>query len=110
MITSPTLMPMRNSILRWSGSSVFLTPSSCWTSTAHGIYRTGKLSQQIIPRGVDYSTSVLLDKRRHHLPVGGQGANGRLLILAHEAAVAFDIGTKDGSELALHTHFRGGLS
>ena len=47
---------------------------------------------------------VLLDKRGHHFTIGREGADGRLLILAHEAAVAFDIGTEDGSELAFHTH------
>ena len=44
---------------------------------------------------------VLLDKIGHYRSVGGQGADGCLLILAHEAAVPFHIGAEDGGELAL---------
>jgi hypothetical protein len=47
---------------------------------------------------------MLTDKSGHQLPVGGQGTDGSLFILAHETAVAFDISTEDSSELALHTH------
>jgi hypothetical protein len=43
------------------------------------------------------------DEDRHHLPVRGQGADGRLLILSHQATVTFDIRTKNGSEFAFHT-------
>jgi hypothetical protein len=40
-----------------------------------------------------------------NVEVSGQGADSCRFVLAHEAAVAFDIGAKDSSEFALHTHF-----
>src|SRR3989442_7584439 len=45
------------------------------------------------------------DNSGHLLTISGQGAEGRLFILAHEAAIAVDIGTEDRRKLALHTHF-----
>jgi hypothetical protein len=42
---------------------------------------------------------VLVDESRHNLAVGGERLNGCHLIFAHEAAVAFDIGTQDGHQL-----------
>jgi hypothetical protein len=33
--------------------------------------------------------------------VGVQGADGSLLVLTHQAAVAFHVGAEDGGELAL---------
>ena len=47
---------------------------------------------------------MLLDERGHDFPIGGQGADGRLFILAHEAAIAFDIGAEDRRELAFHAN------
>ena len=35
------------------------------------------------------------------MAVGREGADSGFFILAHEATVAFDIGTEDGGELAL---------
>ncbi len=45
---------------------------------------------------------MLFDDGGHFLSVGRKGADSRFLILPHEAAVAFDIGTEDSSELTLH--------
>jgi len=42
---------------------------------------------------------VLPDEAGHHLAVRGYGADGRILIFAHKAAVALDIGTDDSGEL-----------
>jgi hypothetical protein len=68
----------------------------------HRIHGTGKLRQQVIARRVHYAAVVLLNQRGHELPMGREGADSRHLILAHQAAVAFDIGTEDGGELAPH--------
>ena len=44
---------------------------------------------------------MLLDERGYYLTVRSYGADGRNLILAHEAAVTFDVGTKNSGELPL---------
>ena len=41
----------------------------------------------------------------HCLFVYSQGMDGTGLIIAHEAAVAFDIGTEDGGEFTFQTFF-----
>jgi hypothetical protein len=70
----------------------------------HGIDRTREFSQEVIARGIDHPTTVLLDERGHYLPIGCERTDRRLFIVPHEAAVAFDIGTENGGELAFHTH------
>jgi hypothetical protein len=44
---------------------------------------------------------VFLDDLGDNLAVGGDGANGGFLIVAHEAAVTFNIGTEDCREIEL---------
>ncbi len=46
---------------------------------------------------------MLLDKRSHGFLVSLQHLDSPNLVLTHETAVAFDIGTEDGSELAFDT-------
>src|SRR5262249_55446592 len=72
--------------------------------TLHGLDHTGKLRQQIIPRGVHDAPPVLLDERGHELPVGGDGTDGRYLVLAHEAAVSLHIRAEDRRKLPFHAH------
>src|SRR5262245_13078691 len=43
---------------------------------------------------------MLLNKRGHEGAVGGEGSDGGDFIVAHEAAVALDVGAEDGGELA----------
>src|SRR5215475_10276961 len=50
--------------------------------------------------GIHHPAAMLLNKRGHDLPVGSQGADGGFFILTHETAIAFDISTEDGGELA----------
>src|SRR5207245_9684133 len=52
---------------------------------------------------VTQTAAMLLDQGGHHLAIGRERANRRLLILAHEATIALDIGTQDRCELPLHT-------
>jgi hypothetical protein len=42
---------------------------------------------------------MFLDNLGNNLPVSGNGADGGLVILAHESAVTFDISTEDRGEL-----------
>src|SRR5262249_3655500 len=77
--------------------------------TLHRVYHTRKFSQQVIAGRVYYSATVPPDEGGHHLAVGGQGADGGFFILAHEAAVAFNIGTEDRGELAFHSRFYQGM-
>ncbi len=44
------------------------------------------------------------------LTIGHQDTKGCFLILPHEAAVAFDIGAENGSELAFYTRLQERLS
>jgi hypothetical protein len=51
---------------------------------------------------------MLLDESSHQfVTIGSEGAEGSEFVLAHEAAVAFDISTEDGSELTLGNRGRG---
>ncbi|NIS68508.1 MAG: hypothetical protein GTO12_06005, partial [Proteobacteria bacterium] len=49
---------------------------------------------------VHYPAMMLLDERGHGLPVRLQSLYGSYLILAYEAAIAFDVGAEDGGEFA----------
>jgi hypothetical protein len=69
--------------------------------TLHRIDHAGELREQVIPRRVYHSAPMRLDVGSHHLAVGGEGADGGHLIVAHEAAVALDIGAEDCRELPL---------
>src|SRR5262249_3047531 len=71
--------------------------------TLHRIHHTDKFCQQVVTREVHNATSVLLNEGAHDLPIGHQGTDGRLFILAHQAAIPDDIGTENRRELAGHT-------
>ena len=43
---------------------------------------------------------ILLDKVGYSHTISGKGANGRILIVSHKAAVTLDIRTENGSELS----------
>jgi len=43
------------------------------------------------------------------LPARSQDADGRLLVLPHQATVTFNIGTQNGSEFPFHTRYSIGL-
>jgi hypothetical protein len=45
---------------------------------------------------------VLLNASAHDRAVGSQGVDCCLFVFAHEATVAFDIGTEDRGEFAFH--------
>ncbi len=100
-------MPMRNSILRSVGNSAFsdferLVGFRLRIARHPPRWRTRPACYRRASRrpGRDAGwISVVITS-----PIGREGADGGLLILAHEAAVAFDIGTENGSEFALHTY------
>jgi hypothetical protein len=50
---------------------------------------------------------MLLDEIRHDLPTRLQGLDGVNLIISHQDAVSFDIGTHDGPEFACDFSFCG---
>ena len=57
---------------------------------------------QVLPKRISAST-VLLHKISYCGAVSGKCADSRLFIIIHEAAVTFDIGTKNGGEFAFKT-------
>src|SRR5262249_30395215 len=60
--------------------------------------------QQAISLRADHAASILLDESSHQfVTIGGEGANGSEFVLAHETAIAFDISTENGNELALRS-------
>ena len=69
--------------------------------TLEGIHHAGKLGKKVVSGGIHHPAMVLIDKGSHYFFVRGEGLEGARLILPHEAAVAFDIGTEDGGELTL---------
>src|SRR5206468_1119704 len=69
----------------------------------HCVQHAGKFGQQVIAGGVHHSAAMPLDEGGHNRAVGGQGTDSCYLVLTHEAAIAFDIGTENGRELACDT-------
>jgi hypothetical protein len=69
--------------------------------SAHRVHDAGELSEQVVPRSVHHAPIVFLDDLSHYFAMGGQGGDGRLLIVLHEAAVALDVGAEDRGELPL---------
>src|SRR5216684_4512366 len=83
-MTSPELMPMRNSIRLSGGSPVLRSPIAAWISTAH------------------CAASMRGDLGLNEFPAARLEAGERaLLVRAHQARVAYDIGSKDCGESAL---------
>jgi hypothetical protein len=66
--------------------------------TVDSVYHAGKLGQQIIARRIYHSSVVLLDQGCHEGTIGSQRMDRSDLIVTHEAAVTFDIGTQDRCE------------
>src|SRR5437879_3758078 len=64
----------------------------------------GKLRQHTITCCTYDSAMVPCDQGIDDLAVGREGTEGAFFIGAHEAAVAVDIGTENGGELALHVY------
>jgi len=62
------------------------------------IHHAGKFGQQVVTRSIHHPPPVQQGKIGHGIPVGRQGADGAHLILAHQAAVAFNIRTEDGGK------------
>jgi hypothetical protein len=73
---------------------------------AHGIDHTGKLGQEIITRGIDHPTTVLLNRRGNHCAIGRKGTDSGFFIGAHETAVPRHIGAEDRRQLAFHADCR----
>ena len=91
--------------MRPSGNWAFRSVSSPLNlyGTVHRIHGTGKLRKKIVTDSIHHATSVLLDKMAHHLTVICQCSDGRLLIIAHEAAVTDHVGTQYGGKFAFKT-------
>ena len=102
-ITSPRLMPMRNSSRRSFGSSALRAASSSWISTAHLAASTalGNSASTLSPAVPTIAAVAIRDQRVHLLPIGAQRAERAFLVSRHETAVALHVGTEDGRELTL---------
>ena len=74
--------------------------------TLHRIHHTDKLRQQIVSGRIHHLAAVQQDMIGHRIPVRGQSADRTQLICAHQAAVAFHIGTEDSSQFSFD-FFRG---
>ena len=102
-MTSPRLMPMRKRICRESGSSA-LRDWSCALDVdgaLDGVHDARELRQHVVARGVHDAPAVTGHRRGDHPAILGDGADGRHLVVAHEAAVAFHVGAEDRDEFAL---------
>jgi hypothetical protein len=88
---------------RDSGTGSLRVAMMVWISTAHlaCIDHARKLGQDAVARRVDNATAVAADQRQNHRLVRLQIADRRGLVLAHEAAVAGDVGGKNGGEPAI---------
>src|SRR6266851_703677 len=65
-----------------------------------GIHDAGELGEYAVAGGIDEASVMLLDQRIDQLAMRGQSTKSGLLVLPHEAAIAEDIGTEYGGELA----------
>jgi hypothetical protein len=72
--------------------------------TLERIHDAGELRQYAVSGGVYEPPVVLFDQAVDYLATRGQGSDCRLFVVPHEAAVAVDVGTEDGGELAFHSH------
>ena len=68
----------------------------------HRIDHAGELGEHAVAGRVHEPPVMLLDERVDYLAVGRKGAESRLFIFPHEAAVAEDVGAEYGGELAFH--------
>jgi hypothetical protein len=70
--------------------------------TQHGSDRAGELGQDAIAGRADNAAVIVGNEGVGHRAGGSEGADGPDLVLAHEAAVAGDIGAEDSGELTRH--------
>jgi hypothetical protein len=68
--------------------------------TLHGVHSTGEVRDQAVARRIEDPTPMRGYQPIRDDPVCGEGAERADLIEAHQAAVAFDIGGEDRSELS----------
>src|SRR4029077_10285573 len=61
-----------------------------------------KLGQDCIAGGVEHAAAAASDEILEHRPIGGEPAQGFFLVLSDELAVAENIGSQDGGDLAFH--------
>src|SRR5262249_53970949 len=66
------------------------------------INHAGELGQEVITGRINNTASVVVDQRGDHSAICCEGTDGGFFILAHEAAVACDIRTKDRHQLTFH--------
>ena len=64
-----------------------------------GVDHARELGEKVIASEVDDPPPMLHNERRHHLAVRGDGADGRRLVVRHQAAVALHVGIQEGGEL-----------
>src|SRR5262245_63238437 len=64
-----------------------------------------KLGQDTVASRVDDATAIVADQRQEHSLMALEVADCRVLVLAHEPAVAGDISGKNGSEPTLSREF-----
>ena len=67
---------------------------------AHRVDHAGELGQHAVARGADDAAAVARDQPVHHRAARRERAQRRLLVDAHQARVALDIGGEDRGELA----------
>jgi hypothetical protein len=68
----------------------------------HGVDDAGELGEHVVAGRVHHPSPVAGHGRRDRLPVRGDRADGGDLVVAHQPAVAFDVGAEDGGQLAVH--------
>jgi hypothetical protein len=66
-----------------------------------GVDDTHEFRQHVVAGRVHHTAAVLRDRRRHHPAILGDRADGGGLIVAHEAAIAFDVGAQNRRKFAL---------
>jgi hypothetical protein len=81
-----------------------------FNGAVYGMDYTGKFSKQIISWGINDSSLLLFNQGGHHLSAAGQCSDGCVIIFAHKAAVARNIGTENGGKFAFKGFWRHGYS
>src|SRR6516165_6224725 len=103
LMTSPTLIPMRNSIRRSGGTpgvSLFHLALH-FDSTTHRINDTGEFEEQAISGGLNDTAPMFLDLGIGQLAAKRlQRGEGPLLVRSHQPRVAGHVGREDRGETA----------
>ncbi|HEU0201086.1 MAG TPA: hypothetical protein VFR86_11690 [Burkholderiaceae bacterium] len=68
--------------------------------TLHRVHRTWELGQEAVSRRVDDAPAMLFDMPASNLEISRQPLQRADLVLAHEAAVALDIGAENRRQFA----------